>query len=156
MIGGAGPLQEQRSCNQVGTEDRKVGRLDPSPKAERDEGRLSRNPGGHFDVPRGPSELPPDSPELPDFYVRDECVRDIVTRLGACPEVDVFGSAGQQRFARWWGRGDLRRWIPFSRIGVRRCLRLQTPFTKVGEVMKKLRENKGHAILAVLEWKSKT
>ena len=101
----AGPLQQQRNCNKVGTEGRKVGRQDPLPKAERDQGRSSTTPEGHPNDPRGPGGLPPESPELPDFFVRDECVRDIVTRLGACPEVDVFGSAGHQRFARWWGRG---------------------------------------------------
>ena len=90
-----------------------------------------------------------------DYYVVAHQVEDIVARLGRRPEVDVFATAENARFPRFWGPGSTEASDAFTQHWGKDFLWLNPPYSRLKETVAKLRSDAAHGILVVPEWPSR-
>ena len=91
-----------------------------------------------------------------DYNVLDSRVHEIISIFGVVPSIDVFANASNQRFPRWWGPGSGEAEDAFTRDwGGEPLLWMNPPYYQIGRAIKKVREDRAHALMVLPEWKTR-
>ena len=90
-----------------------------------------------------------------DYFVRNDKVQEVISRLGVTPDIDAFATQSNHRFARWWGPGSAEFGDAFQSSWAQGLLWVNPPFSRFNEVLEKVKRDKAHVILVMPEWKYK-
>jgi hypothetical protein len=86
------------------------------------------------------------------YSVKDEFVSDIVARFVVTPERDAFATEGNRRFPKWWGPGSPDGRDAFDQSWGGPLLWMNPPYSRLKEVMAKIKRDEAHAILVLPAW----
>ena len=90
------------------------------------------------------------------YPVEASVVADITSRFGVSPEVDCFATQANKRFDRWWGEDSPEAQDAFAQNWAGPMLWMNPPFSRIGEVVRKIARDGAHAVLVVPDWPRRT
>ena len=89
------------------------------------------------------------------YAVRDKYFHKIVKQWGHEPTVDAFASKDNAKFAIWWGSGSPHGTDAFQQSWKGQFLWMNPPYSRLPEVVAKLKEDQAHSVLVVPNWQGR-
>ena len=87
-----------------------------------------------------------------NYAVRQSVMEDALKKLGVAPTIDAFADAANHRLAKWWGEGSPWGVDAFQQNWKGELLWANPPYTKLEEVVARVKSENAHMVLVMPEW----